>query len=54
MKAWLSKLYIQVLIGLILGAAIGYFLPDFGIKLQPLADGFIRPRDHIAVQNGQS
>jgi aerobic C4-dicarboxylate transport protein len=42
MKAWLSKLYIQVLIGLILGAAIGYFLPDFGIKLQPLADGFIK------------
>ena len=42
MKAWLGKLYIQVLIGLILGAAIGYFLPDLGIKLQPLADGFIK------------
>src|SRR3954467_1826114 len=42
MKAWLSKLYIQVLIGLILGAAIGYFLPELGIKLQPLADGFIK------------
>jgi aerobic C4-dicarboxylate transport protein len=42
MKAWLGKLYIQVLIGLILGATIGYFLPDLGIKLQPLADGFIK------------
>src|SRR4051812_32978033 len=30
------------LIGLILGATIGYFLPDLGIKLQPLADGFIK------------
>ena len=42
MKVWLSKLYVQVLIGLILGATIGYFLPDLGIKLQPLADGFIK------------
>jgi aerobic C4-dicarboxylate transport protein len=42
MKAWLGKLYIQVLIGLILGATIGYFLPDLGIKLQPLAERVLR------------
>ena len=42
MRTWLSKLYVQVFIGIVLGALIGYFLPDIGIKLQPLADGFIK------------
>ena len=35
---WYSQLYVQVLIG----AAIGYFIPDVGAKLQPFADGFIK------------
>ncbi|MDE1148181.1 MAG: cation:dicarboxylase symporter family transporter [Azospirillaceae bacterium] len=42
MKTWLSKLYIQVFIGLVLGGLVGYFLPDVGVTLQPLADGFIK------------
>jgi aerobic C4-dicarboxylate transport protein len=42
MKAWLSKLYIQVFIGLVLGALLGYFTPSIGVTLQPLADGFIK------------
>ncbi|MGU3664142.1 C4-dicarboxylate transporter DctA [Methylobacterium sp. A49B] len=42
MKAWLSKLYIQVFIGLVLGALLGYFAPSIGVTLQPLADGFIK------------
>ncbi len=42
MKEWLSRLYIQVFIAIILGGLIGYFLPDVGITLQPLADGFIK------------
>lgn len=39
---WYSQLYIQVLIGIIIGGAIGFFIPDLGAKLQPLADGFIK------------
>ncbi|KAB1071229.1 C4-dicarboxylate transporter DctA [Methylobacterium soli] len=42
MKDWLSRLYVQVFIAIILGGLIGYFLPDVGITLQPLADGFIK------------
>ncbi|PHN76219.1 C4-dicarboxylate transporter DctA [Pseudomonas syringae] len=38
---WYSQLYVQVLIGIVIGAAIGYFVPDVGAKLQPFADGFI-------------
>jgi aerobic C4-dicarboxylate transport protein len=41
-KEWLSRLYIQVFIAIVLGALIGYFLPDVGITLQPFADGFIK------------
>ena len=39
---WYSQLYVQVLIGIVIGAAIGYFVPDIGAKLQPFADGFIK------------
>ena len=40
---WYGQLYVQVLIGIVIGAAIGYFVPDIGAKLQPFADGFIKP-----------
>lgn len=39
---WYSQLYAQVLIGIVIGAAIGHFEPQFGAKLQPFADGFIK------------
>jgi aerobic C4-dicarboxylate transport protein len=39
---WYSQLYVQMLIGIVIGAAIGHFEPQFGAKLQPFADGFIR------------
>ncbi|WHS58302.1 C4-dicarboxylate transporter DctA [Pseudomonas sp. G2-4] len=39
---WYSQLYVQVLIGIVIGAAVGYFVPDVGAKLQPFADGFIK------------
>lgn len=39
---WYSQLYVQVLIGIVIGGAIGYFVPDIGAKLQPFADGFIK------------
>lgn len=41
-KRWYSQLYVQVLIGIALGAVLGYFEPQFAAKLQPLADGFIK------------
>ncbi|WP_410613078.1 C4-dicarboxylate transporter DctA [Amycolatopsis sp. lyj-109] len=37
----LSHLYIQCLIGVLLGAAVGWLWPSFGAGLKPLGDGFI-------------
>src|ERR1700722_13654144 len=39
---WYRILYVQVLIGVALGIAIGYFFPQQGRALQPLGDGFIK------------
>jgi aerobic C4-dicarboxylate transport protein len=41
-KPWYRVLYIQVLIAVALGIATGYFWPEFGTKLKPLGDGFIK------------
>src|SRR5262249_2540299 len=38
---WYSILYIQVLIAIAIGIAIGYFDPKLGVQLKPLGDGFI-------------
>jgi aerobic C4-dicarboxylate transport protein len=38
----LRHLYVQVLLAIVIGAAIGHFAPDLGITLKPLGDGFIR------------
>jgi Na+/H+-dicarboxylate symporter len=35
-------LYTQVICALAIGAALGYFYPDFGVSLKPLADAFIK------------
>jgi aerobic C4-dicarboxylate transport protein len=35
-------LYIQVLIGVVLGAALGHFWPDLAVKMQPFGDAFIK------------
>jgi aerobic C4-dicarboxylate transport protein len=40
-RPWYSVLYIQVLIAIGLGVAVGYFDPQLGIQLKPLGDGFI-------------
>src|SRR5215475_3181962 len=40
-KPWYKILYVQVLIAIGLGIAIGYFYPDLGKELKPLGDGFI-------------
>src|SRR5712671_2181431 len=40
-QPWYKILYIQVLIAIALGIAIGYFYPYIGKELKPLGDGFI-------------
>ncbi len=37
-----AHLYVQVLSAIGLGIVLGYFVPDVGIALQPLGDGFIK------------
>ena len=37
-----AQLYVQVLVAIALGAAIGHVWPDLGAALKPLGDGFIK------------
>lgn len=39
----------QILIGLALGALVGYLFPDFGDKLKPFGDAFLRMIKMIVV-----
>ncbi|SFA68759.1 aerobic C4-dicarboxylate transport protein [Collimonas sp. OK607] len=41
-RRWYKQLWIQVLIAMALGIAIGHFYPSAGTSLQPLGDGFIK------------
>ncbi|MDO8543775.1 MAG: dicarboxylate/amino acid:cation symporter [Opitutaceae bacterium] len=38
---FLRHLYVQVLLGILIGGVIGYVWPQLGIKLRPLGDGFV-------------
>jgi aerobic C4-dicarboxylate transport protein len=40
-RPWYTVLYIQVLIAIAVGVAVGYFDPQLGVELKPLGDGFI-------------
>jgi aerobic C4-dicarboxylate transport protein len=40
-KPHLSSLYLQVLVGIVLGGALGHFAPELGVKLKPLGDAFV-------------
>jgi aerobic C4-dicarboxylate transport protein len=40
-KPWYSILYIQVLVAIVIGVALGHFYPDIGKAMKPLGDGFI-------------
>lgn len=40
--AWYGQLYVQVLIAIVAGVAIGYFWPNTGEALKPLGDAFIK------------
>ena len=39
---WLRKLYIQVLIGIVLGVVLAEFSADLAVAMKPLGDGFIK------------
>ncbi|TPE49675.1 C4-dicarboxylate transporter DctA [Amaricoccus solimangrovi] len=41
-RRWLGKLYVQVIIGVIVGTAIGFMDPAFAAQLKPLGDVFVR------------
>jgi aerobic C4-dicarboxylate transport protein len=41
-KPWYSILYIQVIIAIIVGIAVGQYFPKTGVALKPLGDGFIQ------------
>ena len=38
----LHTLYFQVIVGVLFGVAVGLLWPEFGTKLKPLGDGFIK------------
>jgi len=39
---YLKLLYVQVLIGLVIGITVGHYWPEFGAALKPLGDGFVK------------
>ncbi|MES2115622.1 MAG: C4-dicarboxylate transporter DctA [Pseudomonadota bacterium] len=41
-RRFYSKLYVQVLIGVLAGGLLGYFYPKLGTDVKPLGDAFIR------------
>src|SRR4030095_4274608 len=41
-KPFYQVLYVQVLIGLVLGVTIGHLWPEFGAALKPFGDGFVK------------
>jgi aerobic C4-dicarboxylate transport protein len=38
----LRSLYVQVIIAIMIGIALGFFYPAFATRLMPLGDGFIK------------
>lgn len=41
-REWWKNLYIQVLIAIVIGVALGYFHPDVGTAMEPISKGFIK------------
>lgn len=42
LRSLFKHLYVQVLIGLMLGITVGHYWPDIGASLKPLGDGFVK------------
>ncbi|MAX01288.1 MAG: C4-dicarboxylate transporter DctA, partial [Sphingomonas sp.] len=41
-RPWYAHLYVQVLIAIVAGVALGHFAPATGEALKPLGDAFIK------------
>ncbi len=41
-KALYKSLYFQVIVAIVLGVLLGHFMPEYGVKMKPLGDGFIK------------
>ena len=41
-KAWWKELWVQVLIAMVLGIALGIINPDLATRMQPFGDAFIK------------
>src|SRR6478609_3745177 len=41
-RDWWKNLYVQVLIAIAIGVALGYFHPDIGIAMEPVSKGFVK------------
>jgi len=41
-RPFYQKLYFWVVIGIILGIAVGHFAPEYGVAMKPFGDGFIK------------
>jgi aerobic C4-dicarboxylate transport protein len=41
-KPWYRILYVQVLVAIALGIALGHFWPATAVEMKPLGDGFIK------------
>ncbi len=41
-RAWYAHLYVQVLLAIAIGVALGHFFPAAGVALKPLGDAFIK------------
>ncbi|HXP98116.1 MAG TPA: C4-dicarboxylate transporter DctA [Telmatospirillum sp.] len=41
-QAWYQKLWVQVLVAMVIGTALGHLYPQFGTNMQPLGDAFIK------------
>jgi Na+/H+-dicarboxylate symporter len=41
-KKFYQSLYLQVIMGILIGALLGHFYPEVGAAMKPLGDGFIK------------
>ncbi len=41
-RAWYAQLWVQVIAAMVIGILVGHFYPQFGTKMQPLGDAFIK------------
>jgi aerobic C4-dicarboxylate transport protein len=41
-RRYLSSLYVQVLLGIVLGVLLGFVAPEYATAMKPLGDGFIK------------